>query len=72
MSYPMVKNKNFYITYYANKHSTFVVRKGKWTDKCKAWTSNDMKPCLTYFDINANGYRTATGGVKITYEKELN
>ena len=40
MSCLMVKNKNFYITYYANKHSTFVVSKGKWTDKCKAWTSN--------------------------------
>jgi len=27
---------------------------------------------MTYFDINANGYRTATGGVKIRYEGGLN
>jgi hypothetical protein len=31
-----------------------------------------MKPCMTYFDVDANGYRTATGGVKITYEGGLN
>jgi len=65
-------NKKFYITYYANKHAKFITRLGTWTKDCKEWTSNDMKPCLTYFDINANGYRTATGGVKIKYEEGLN
>ena len=65
-------DKKFYITYYAKKHAKFIKRLGTWTKGCKSWTSKDMKPCLKYFDIKANGYRTATGGVKIRYEGGLN
>ena len=68
----MNKDKNFYITYYAKKHSTFVVRKGKWTDKCKEWTSKLNKQCTTYYDIDADNYRTAVGDVTIKYESVLN
>ena len=27
----MIKDKQFYITYFAKKHKAFITRKGKWT-----------------------------------------
>ena len=64
----MIKGKNFYVTYYAKKHSAFITRKAKWTDDCKAWTSQLNKPCMTYYDIDADAYRTAVGNLRIKYE----
>ena len=61
----MIKGKNFYVTYYAKKHSAFITRKAKWTDDCKAWTSQLNKPCMTYYDIDADAYRTAVGNLRI-------
>ena len=46
----MIKDKTFYITYFARKHKAFVTRKAKWTNDCKAWTSQLNKPCMTYYD----------------------
>ena len=40
----MIKNKTFYITYFATKHKTFITRKAKWTDDCKTWLSKNNKP----------------------------
>jgi len=56
----MIKNKTFYITYFATKHKAFVTRKAKWTDDCKTWLSKANKPCITYYDMDADGYRTAS------------
>ena len=67
----MIKNKTFYITYFARKHKAFVTRKAKWTDDCKAWTSQLNKPCMTYYDLDADGYRTAVGNVRIKYEQYI-
>ena len=64
----MDKNKNFYITYYAKKYGGVITRKAKWTDECKAWLSKANKPCMRYYDLNADGYRTATGNVRIKYD----
>ena len=57
----MTDNETFKISYYAEKHKKFIERRGKWTEKSKNWFSKAMKPCITYFDIDANNYRTATG-----------
>ena len=57
----MTDNETFKISYYAEKHKKFIERRGKWTEKSKYWFSKAMKPCITYFDIDANNYRTATG-----------
>ena len=35
----MIKDKTFYITYFATKHKAFITRKAKWTDDCKMHTA---------------------------------
>ena len=50
----------FTITYYANKHSKFITRRGEKDNQCKFWFSKNGKPCFTYKDLDADGYRTAT------------
>ena len=35
----MIPDKEFNITYYANKHGKHITRRGKWTDKSRYWTS---------------------------------
>ena len=42
------------------KHKGFNRRRLKWTDLCKEWVSNGGVKLLTYFDLDANGYRTAS------------
>ena len=63
----MIKNKIFYITYYATKHKKFITRKGKWDDKSKVWTTKAGKPAITYYDLDQNNYRRAIGSFKINY-----
>ena len=65
----MIKNKTFYITYFATKHKTFITRKAKWTDDCKTWLSKNNKPCMTYYDLDADAYRTAVGNLRVKYEQ---
>ena len=64
----MIKNKTFYITYFATKHKTFITRKAKWTDDCKTWLSKNNKPCMTYYDLDADAYRTAVGNLRVKYD----
>ena len=59
--FSMVNGEKFKITYYAKKHSKFIERNGKWDEKCKYWFSKSLKPLITYFDVDANNYRTASG-----------
>ena len=54
-------NETFKIHYYAKKHSKFIERNAKWDEKCRYWLSKAMKPCITYFDLDKNEYRTAVG-----------
>ena len=49
---------NFRITYHANKYDKTITRKGLWDDKSKTWVSKTGKKLITYFDIEANNYRT--------------
>ena len=53
--------EKFEISYYAKKHGKFISRRGQWNEKCKYWFSKSLKPLITYFDIDANNYRTASG-----------
>ena len=57
----MVNNEQFKISYYAKKHKKFIERRGQWNERCRYWFSKAMKPCVTYFDVDSNGYRTAVG-----------
>ena len=49
----------FVITYYADKHQKLITRRGRKDEGCKFKFSKNGKPCFTYFDLDANGYRTA-------------
>ena len=55
-----MKEKTGIIKYYANSHKGYIERRIKWTDKCKEWVSNGGVKLLTYFDLDADGYRTAS------------
>ena len=52
----MELNKQFTITYYSNKDKKHITRQGKWTDKCRYWTSKQGAKLMTYFDMDADNY----------------
>ena len=56
----MIKDKTFRITY-TKTTGEEVTRFGKWTDQCRYWTSKAGDQLMTYFDLDAKGYRTAKG-----------
>ena len=61
----MELNKQFTITYYSNKDKKHIPRRGKWTDKCRYWTSKVGDSLITYFDMDKDAYRTAKGSWKV-------
>jgi len=61
----MQENTKFKITYYSNKDKKHITRNGTWTDKSKYWTSKVGAKLMTYFDDDAQGYRTAKGSWKL-------
>ena len=63
--YNMENNTTFRITYYSNKDKKHITRYGKWTDKCRYWTSKQGAKLMTYFDMDADNYRTAKGSWKV-------
>jgi len=63
----MELNKQFTITYYSNKDKKHITRRGKWTDKCKYWTSKIGDSLITYFDMDKEQYRTAKDSWKVRY-----
>ena len=63
----MIDDKQFTITYYAKKHSKHITRRGKWDSMCRYFTTKLGNACLTYFDLDANNYRTCSGNYKIRF-----
>jgi hypothetical protein len=63
----MENNTQFKITYYSNKDKKHITRQGKWTDKCRYWTSKVGDSLITYFDMDKEQYRTAKGSWKVRY-----
>ena len=61
----MENNTTFKITYYSNKDKKHITRQAKWTDKCRFWTSKQGSKLMTYFDMDADNYRTAKGSWKV-------
>ena len=58
--------QTFKITYYAKKHGKHITRQGKWTELCRYWTSKVGDSLITYFDMDAQSYRTAKTSWTIT------
>jgi hypothetical protein len=52
-------NDNFVVTWNAEKYKNRIFRKALWNEKCREWISSQGNRLLTYFDIDAQGYRTA-------------
>jgi len=50
----------FQITYYSQKDKKTVSRLGKHDDKSRFFKSKSGRECYCYFDIEKDGYRTAT------------
>ena len=63
----MIEDKQFTITYYAKKHKKHITRNAKWDSLCKYWTSKTGNQLITYFDLDAQGYRTGSGNYKIRF-----
>ena len=63
--YNMIKDKHFKITYYSNKDGKHITRVGMHDDKSRFWTSKVGAKLMTYFDEDAQGYRTAKGSWKV-------
>jgi len=62
----MELNKQFRITHYAKKHGKHITRNATWTDQCRYWTSKIGDSLMTYFDMDAQEYRTAKTSWTIT------
>jgi len=62
----MIKDKTFRITYKKSNGET-VTRFGKWNDKCRVWTSKVGSALMTYYDLDAQGYRTAKNSWQVRY-----
>ena len=65
------KENMFYITYFAKKHKAFITRKGRYDkpdgtpSEKGAYVSKKGEPVLNYWDLDADGWRNATGKVQI-------
>ena len=57
---------HFKISYYAIKYGKTIFRNAMWTDKCKI---DKEKGTITYYDLDAQGYRTATKQIQIAVKQ---
>ena len=60
----------FNVTYFAKKYGKFITRAGVWTDNCKEWISSKNENLFTYFDLDSEGYRTASGDIILNERKD--
>ena len=64
----MIKDKDFYITYFSNKDQKLITRLGTLTESCKGYfTTKKDTVCFNYWDKTADGFRTATGQITVRY-----
>ena len=63
----MIPNTPFKITYFAVKHGKMITRNATWIEGCKYFTSKVRNKMLKYFDMDANGYRTAKSSWTVRY-----
>ena len=59
--------QTFKITYYAKKHKKHITRNAKWTHKCKEGLTKLGNDIMIYFDMDAQGYRTAKDSWKVRF-----
>ena len=60
----------FNVTYFAKKYGKFITRAGLWTEKSKQWISKKNESLFTYYDLDNEGYRTASGDFMLWKRKD--
>ena len=60
----------FSITYFAKKYGKFITRAGLWTEQSKQWLSKKNESLFTYYDLDNEGYRTASGDITLVERKD--
>ena len=60
----------FSITYFAKKYGKFITRAGLWTKQSKQWLSKKNESLFTYYDLDNEGYRTASGDFMLWKRKD--
>ena len=60
----------FSITYFAKKYGKFITRAGLWTEQSKQWLSKKNESLFTYYDLDNEGYRTASGDFVLWKRKD--
>ena len=60
----------FSITYFAKKYGKFITRAGLWTELSKQWLSKKNESLFTYYDLDNEGYRTASGDITLVERKD--
>ena len=60
----------FNITFFAKKYKKFITRAGLWNEKSKEWISKKNENLFTYYDLDNEGYRTASGDVILNERKD--
>ena len=60
----------FNITYFAKRYGKFITRAGLWTEKSKQWISKKNENLFTYYDLDNEGYRTASGDFMLWKRKD--
>ena len=63
----MENNTQFKITYYSNKHKKHITRKVSMTTSVDIGVLKLVLNFMTYFDEDAQGYRTAKGSWKVRF-----
>ena len=63
----MILHKQFMITYFSTTDGKTITRTATWTEGCNTFTSKVGNHMMTYFDMDAQGYRTAKGSWTVRY-----
>ena len=60
----------FNVTYFAKKYGKFITRAGLWTEQSRQWLSKKNDSLFTYYDLDNEGYRTASGDFMLWKKKD--
>tara|TARA_Y100001949_G_C15956480_1_gene317166 strand:- start:500 stop:691 length:192 start_codon:yes stop_codon:yes gene_type:complete len=63
----MLPNRPFKITYYSDKDAKIITRNAIHNDECQYKTSKADRPMYVYWDLDSNGFRTATDSWSVRF-----
>ena len=63
----MIPNRPFKITYYSEKDKKHITRNAIHDDGCRYDETKVGRPIYVYWDLDSNGYRTATDSWSVRF-----